>query len=939
MKKSFKYSDRRGLPGGPNEQSSYREGFVVSQRGQWDYPGMDTLVPTPTGDITMQGVPYPVYGQDETGYGQMMYPGADYVFPGNFVYETPMAQKGKELKSQTTAPIRVDSDEYTSNPIKSDYVSFEEKDNPYYSGVKWDPKIKRLIAQFEPVDITAKATGWGRDVIDYRKKKPMEKFVQSKMQDYIRSQGQFGKNLGLSMENFPEQVMQNYMDEYNYNLNSYAAERIAKQKGYGLKRRGDWVDKLTPREQEIFAGSKYGTLLQPDILARAQAGARGLVNTLLPGQPISYDISGLTEREKKEAKESPFTAFEMFAPLDLPGIAIANYAKNRNLSTGSDYAELPSMFPGERMANVNDLDVLAANPLTYVDAAQVMTALPKLIKSAPELYSAGKMLGSQALTSAGTGLLRAAMTPTARQIPSGRMMSGFNPEMAANIFQNAFVNLRDDVIDSPLFNSFLQTRTGKDMILNYMENLGDPSRQAELLALADKPQFQKLMNNPIIQDIAKYNSTLGNANVKNLVNQIKDKMAFDTILKNADVVERSFVGPNDQIITGKFPAALDAQGLNRFETVNSILSWGESSIRGKLDSIASSYNKGVLDDAQIQVILNNKNITGKELVDILSRTPRDGDQRTLLSLDKTPQYTIYGTPQEAPTFSEIGSLNEEPIKTFQASHNQDRILREFLRRNDVIPQFDPNVKMPPITHYDRLGNPVYQGIGSLNNQNIRSLAGSARPQELLPYLVADPTKNPFANGRMVQQRIMNALANYKSKPSGFTATGSYNTSYNSWLPQLDVFFKYMDFDPNKPINLVENAAKVGDVNDPGLRSAIEFWKYEPMNNMGYLSRLVTNPIPGLAKSAFSEREMSQFLNARIDKLIREGTLPVNIARPYYSSRDATVQLPQFVARKFQVGGMANDESNTPFMGMLPQTGIDFTTIPDDVLAIMIANNR
>ena len=124
MNKSFKYSDRRGLPGGPNEQSSYSEGFVVSERGQWDYPGMDTLVPTPTGNITMQGVPYPVYGQDETGYGQMMYPGADYVFPGNFVYETPMAQKGKELKSQTTAPIRVDSDEYTSNPIKSDYVSF-----------------------------------------------------------------------------------------------------------------------------------------------------------------------------------------------------------------------------------------------------------------------------------------------------------------------------------------------------------------------------------------------------------------------------------------------------------------------------------------------------------------------------------------------------------------------------------------------------------------------------------------------------------------------------------------------------------------------------------------------------------------------------------------------------------------------------------------------
>jgi hypothetical protein len=39
----------------------------------------------------MQGVNYPVYGQDETGYGQMMYPNQEYKFPGKMVYETPMA--------------------------------------------------------------------------------------------------------------------------------------------------------------------------------------------------------------------------------------------------------------------------------------------------------------------------------------------------------------------------------------------------------------------------------------------------------------------------------------------------------------------------------------------------------------------------------------------------------------------------------------------------------------------------------------------------------------------------------------------------------------------------------------------------------------------------------------------------------------------------------
>lgn len=67
-------------------------GPVVSKYGQWAYPGMDTIVPS--GDITMKGVPYPVYGQDETGYAQMMYPGGEYTFPGNFVYEVPMMSKG-----------------------------------------------------------------------------------------------------------------------------------------------------------------------------------------------------------------------------------------------------------------------------------------------------------------------------------------------------------------------------------------------------------------------------------------------------------------------------------------------------------------------------------------------------------------------------------------------------------------------------------------------------------------------------------------------------------------------------------------------------------------------------------------------------------------------------------------------------------------------------
>jgi hypothetical protein len=70
----------------------YKEDVIYSNLGQWKYPGQVTRIPS--GDITMQGVPYPVYGEDDLGYSQMMYPGMDYQFPGQYVTEYPMAMYG-----------------------------------------------------------------------------------------------------------------------------------------------------------------------------------------------------------------------------------------------------------------------------------------------------------------------------------------------------------------------------------------------------------------------------------------------------------------------------------------------------------------------------------------------------------------------------------------------------------------------------------------------------------------------------------------------------------------------------------------------------------------------------------------------------------------------------------------------------------------------------
>ena len=78
-----------GLPGGPNE-------MINDSKGQWNHPGENTRIEG--SDITMDGVPYPVWGQPNVGAGMMMFPDQNYSFPGaQYVDEYPVAQDGIEV--------------------------------------------------------------------------------------------------------------------------------------------------------------------------------------------------------------------------------------------------------------------------------------------------------------------------------------------------------------------------------------------------------------------------------------------------------------------------------------------------------------------------------------------------------------------------------------------------------------------------------------------------------------------------------------------------------------------------------------------------------------------------------------------------------------------------------------------------------------------------
>ena len=77
-------------------------GPILDPRGQWSHPGKVTRIPG--SDITMQGVPYPVYGVGSNGQEQMMYPDQEYNFVGaSYVDEYPMMRNGGGLLSKSVS--------------------------------------------------------------------------------------------------------------------------------------------------------------------------------------------------------------------------------------------------------------------------------------------------------------------------------------------------------------------------------------------------------------------------------------------------------------------------------------------------------------------------------------------------------------------------------------------------------------------------------------------------------------------------------------------------------------------------------------------------------------------------------------------------------------------------------------------------------------------
>lgn len=120
---------------------------LYTEEGQWKFPGQVTKVPTPTGSITMAGVNQPLYGVDNTGFAQMMYPENEYQFPGDVVTEYPQEAKRGGTAYKLTKPSKkgINSKAYSRSLMATNRLFLE---NPLFKKPKskrnkiFDPKAK-----------------------------------------------------------------------------------------------------------------------------------------------------------------------------------------------------------------------------------------------------------------------------------------------------------------------------------------------------------------------------------------------------------------------------------------------------------------------------------------------------------------------------------------------------------------------------------------------------------------------------------------------------------------------------------------------------------------------------------------------------------------------------------------------------------------------------
>jgi hypothetical protein len=599
--------------------------------------------------------------------------------------------------------------------------------------------------ELEPVTVKADMPDWARFQEEYQNIKPLESYIAEEKKKYLRRGNKaLNKMAGVTETNFPKDVEERFRQEYNQKMNTYATRKLGKKQGFNPRRRGEWVDELSPREFDVVAQSNYGSKLQPSVWTRTLSGLRSAYN-VLPGPDMLTPIAGMTERENREALTNPLEGLEVLAPTDLPGIAIANVATNANPNIAK-----PGLLSGETMANVNPLATVGLNPLTIVDLA----ALPGL---ASGIYRGTKAAGKALEKGSRAGVRMAGNT--LKKFVDERKYSKYKPE---------FATLEDVPTEDELKRLSEIEKAASVKTYNFKKTsppqLDFYNTYDEYLNAVDEfNQNLKTVKNYVNK------STLPDEDIENIFGigkkQILNAKEAQPV-PNAPAVQSPSISPRsqrEQEIMDMMQATMQPE-TTRTDT---------AAFRNTLNSLISDTEAVNLNTQEYHEL---DNLT-RELVDEMVTSGiryTDEDLRNLdqlyINLDRNYD-NLYNVSND------ISELSPDVIQTATPTENTRTLSQgvESLVRN-----VDDKVNEPVSATDIRTGMEQKREMPALSpNERL-----NVKP--LVPSLFANDFKNPREMLKFVTNKLDEGI---KDAEVGDIITGSANTSQDSYLIQMDYIFK------------------------------------------------------------------------------------------------------------------------------------------------------
>lgn len=549
---------------------------------------------------------------------------------------------------------------------------------PFQPGT-YDPnEMAGSMVNLSAATKSAEAPMWVGFANEYEKKHSKQAFIDAKKRDYLKHNKGLNKAAGVSMENFPEKVLQNFANEYDYHKNNYVTKRLGKEKGFNPRNRGEWVEQLSPGEKKAVENSRYGSKLQASAWDRSLAGLKNIGSYIDPDIG-KIDIPGLTKSEQAKIQNSKLGALETFAVADLPGNAIANFVKNRGMSTGSNYKELPSVLSGDKMSNVSDMEAMALNPLTYAG----LEALPELGVNAARMGYKGLKAGYKGAKNFKAIPKIAASADNvgnvAKTIPtkttSGTLNAGVSPELLKNV-TGASNKVGANLLDQAYFSPFLNKTLNKISPLNYIPGYG------KKLEGAVKPLGNVINKNIKNGNLVEQQGIIGKA--KNLIGKgTADPITTKLNRTSADIYAAKFddAAKNSDIVLGD-PMKQGVIG-RTFNKKNAITPLQSKTTGKPLTEISLSDNGVSLKrrlpfsnryvDVDKQKLLNNEfqwSTTGAGLQNVAEKFGKS-----------IPVWGGIGATGAALTYDPYSDITDDAKKVMQ----QNNITIEDLQKKDLVP--------------------------------------------------------------------------------------------------------------------------------------------------------------------------------------------------------------------------------------------------------------